>query len=383
MKTIMKRAIAVALSCCSLVLLPGCWDYQAINTKSAVIGLGIDPAQDDPERIRVTIQFPIMSKTAGHQTQGSDSGETLFGNLSTESYSLAEAFSRLQTKMDRHIDVAELHAVVLSGQLSGEAMDSVIGQLIRLPKINRLAFILMTPKSAQKILEVQGTDSAPMQFVENAFRVRQEGYIIHRELWQYWRDTTQLGVAPVIPIVTTERKEDTGKPAMTLGGAEAYWNNQPLLALSREETLYVSFLLGRVQNMTFDIPIGQGVMSLTNVRGKSYVSCTNKGKHIVLVDHVRVFGTLGKTVDPSPKPLSPTKVTALGLEASKFLTQQLTSTLEKLQQKQTDVVGFGRIYLQMHPEEETRLKKQWGEMFQHAKLDIKVDITIRSKGMLI
>ena len=384
MNTIIKRMVAIAWTCCSLLFLPGCWDYEAINMRTPISGIGIDPARDDPEKIQVTIQFPVLSKNAGGQTQGERSGETsAFQDLSAESYSLSDAFRTLQLKMDREIDEAQLRVVVLSGQLSGEATDSVIAQLMRLPKINRLAYILMTPTSARNILGVQGTDATPMDFVEKMFRVRQQGYGISREVWQYWRDTTQLGVVPVIPIITTVKKENGDESGLELDGAEVYRNDKPVLALSKEEMLYVNFLMGKVRGMSLDIPVGQGVMSLTDVRAKTRVRCMTKGNTIVLVDHVHVFGTLGKIMDPSPKPLPPTKVTKQESEISKYLTEQLTSTLEKLQQQQTDVVGFGRSYLRAHPEEETRLKQQWGEMFHHAKLDIKVGVTIRSKGMLI
>ncbi|MCF8563465.1 Ger(x)C family spore germination protein [Alicyclobacillus tolerans] len=384
MKPVIQRSVAIACTACSLLFLPGCWDYKAINTRSPVVGLGIDPAQHNPEKIRVTLQFPILSNSAGGQTQGEGSGETsALQDVSVESYSLSEAFRKIQLKMDREVDIAELRAVVLSGQLSDKALDSAIAQLMRTPKINRLAYILMTPDSAQKILATQGTKAVPLDFVENAFKVRQQGFTMYRELWQYWRDTTQLGVVPVTPIIRTEGTGDGGQKTLAFDGVEVYRNNKPAFALSKEETLYVNFLMGKVRDMSFNIPIGQGVMSLTDLRAKSHVRCIDKGTHLVLVDHVQVSGTLAKIADSSPKPLPPTSVTELQTKVSKYLTQQLTSTLEKLQQQQTDVVGFGRSYLQAHPEEETRLEQQWSSMFQHAKLDIKVNARITSKGMLI
>ena len=384
MNTIIKRTVAIAWTCCSVLFLPGCWDYEAINTRSPMIGLGIDPAEDDPEKIRVTMQFPILSRSTVGQTEGEKSGQTsAFQNQSAESYSLSEAFRAVQLKMDHEIDEAQLRVIVLSGQLSGEAMDNVIAQLMRLPKVNRLAFIVMTKKSAQTIVSTHGTEAAPMDFVQKAFMVRQQGYSINRQLWQYWRDSTQLGVVPVIPIITTKNTGDDAESGLAFDGVEVYRDNKPTLVLSKKETLFVNLLMGNVRDMGFDIPIGHGVMSLTDVRAKSRVRCTTTGSSIVLVDHVRVISTLGKIPDPSPKPLPPTQVTKLESEISQYLTQQLASTLEKLQKQQTDVVGFGRSYLQAHPEEEDRLKQQWGEMFQHAKLDVNVRVIIRSKGMLI
>lgn len=382
MKTIMKRSLAIAMTCASLTFLPGCWDYEAINKRAPMIGLGIDPAQDDPEKIRVTIQVPIL-RNAG-QSKGEGSAETSeFQDLSGESYSVMEAIRTIQTKMDRQADVAQLRVIVLSSQLSAGTMDSVLGQLMRLTKINRLAYIFMTPGSAEKIMATEVSESAPLDFIEKSVAVKQHGYVVRRQLWEYWRDTTQLGVVPMMPILTTEEIDDEGKNTLAMTGEEVYLDNKPALALSRKETLYVNFLMGKVQDMSFDIPIGQGVMTLTDLRAKSHVRCIKEKSHIVLVDHVSVAGTLAKHVDPSPKPLQPTNINELQLQASKYLTQQLTDMVAKLQQQQTDVVGFGRNYLQTHPEEEPRLKQQWSQMFGHAKLDIQVKVSIRSKGGLI
>lgn len=382
MKTTMKRSLAIALTCASLTFLPGCWDYEAINKRAPMIGLGIDPAQDDPEKIRVTLQVPIL-RNAG-QSQGEGSAETSeFQDLSGESYSVMEAIRTIQTKMDRQADVAQLRVIVLSSQLSAGTMDSVLGQLMRLTKINRLAYIFMTPGSAEKIMATEVSESAPLDFIEKSVAVKQHGYVVRRQLWEYWRDTTQLGVVPMMPILTTEEIDDEGKETLAMTGEEVYLDNKPALTLSRKETLYVNFLMGKVQDMSFDIPIGQGVMTLTDLRAKSHVRCIKEKSHIVLVDHVSVAGTLAKHVDPSPKPLPPTNINELQLQASKYLTQQLTDMVAKLQQQQTDVVGFGRNYLQAHPEEESRLKQQWSQMFGHAKLDIQVKVSIRSKGGLI
>lgn len=80
-------------------------------------------------------------------------------------------------------------------------MDSVIGQLIRVPKINRLANVLATPDSASGIFNVTGTELSPADYLAQAFHIRQHGYSLERELWQYWRDATQVGVVPFILMV--------------------------------------------------------------------------------------------------------------------------------------------------------------------------------------
>ena len=384
MNKMVKRWLTTGLSATLLVFLPGCWDYEAINTRSAVIGLGIDPAPDDPKKFEVTIQFPVLGNASASE-KGSTPGDTSsYQNLSIEAESLSDAFRNLQRKMDREVDVSELRSIVVSENLSGELMDSAVGQLMRIPRINRLSYLLVTPERAGKILATNVAEAAPMDFVDKTFKVRQQGYVIRRELWQYWRDTTQVGVLPVIPIVKTEQtSKNGGEDTLAFGGVEVYQNSKSLFPLSKHETFYLNLLTGKVREMSFDIPIGDSTIALTDVRAKSRLRCYKQGTSIILVDHVQVNGSLGKINDPSPKPMPPTQVTQLESEVSKYLTEELTTTVQKLQQSKTDVVGFGRYYLQLHPEDEQKLKQSWGDMFAHAKLNITVHVQISSKGVLI
>ena len=377
-----KQWLTLGVTLSLLIVLPGCWDYASINTRTAVMGVGIDPTKD-PGKFEVTIQFPLLGKTptSGQTTNPGDTSS--YQNVSTEAVSLAEAFHNLQRKMDREIDTSELRAIVVNEKLSGELMGSAISQFMRLPRMNRLAYLLVTPERAKKILSTNVSDAAPMDFVDRTFKVRQQGYVIRRELWQYWRDTTQLGVVPVIPIVKTEPTSASGSDALVFGGVCVYQNNERLFTLSKKETFYLNLLMGKVRGMSFDVPMGESTVTLTEVRAKNRVRCTKAGNTIVLSDRIQVVGSLAKPVDPAAKPIPPTDVIKLEFGISSYLTEQLTATLQKLQESKADTVGFGRYYLQFHPEDEQKLRQTWGDMFAHAKPSIAVHVQIISKGVLI
>lgn len=375
---------ALLITCLS-VPLPGCWDYIAINRRAFVLCLGVDPAVDDPQKIRFTIQTPLLSKGAsGGQSGGSKRGAPDYRNVSVEAYTLSEAFRRLQLQLYRQTDIAQIQAVVVSGKLPAEMMDAVIGELIRAPKINRLAYLFATPDSAKDILDARGLPVTPADFLDKQSAIRQHGYTHNLQLWQYWRDTTQVGVVPIIPIVRTQSSSDDGSGStLVTGGIEVYKNNQPLLALGDTDTLYVNFLQGRVRNMALDAPLGGGIIDITDIHETCRLRCITQGRQIILRAKVSVRGTLGKIVRSSPSPIPAANLNAIQSQTAHYLTVQLTNTLKKLQDQQSDIIGFGKMYLQRHPNEEQRIKTQWGNMFQHAKIDVQVNVTIINRGMLI
>ncbi|WP_307015754.1 Ger(x)C family spore germination protein [Alicyclobacillus cycloheptanicus] len=376
---------ALFLLCAGLLFLPGCWDYEAINTRAPVTGLGIDPAQDDPNKFLITIQFPILTHTSQGQQGGNDGGgqSTEFQNLSVEAYSLPEALRAIQLRMYRKVDIAELRAAIINENLSGDRMDSLIAQLMRLPEVNRLALVLTTPTSAKDVLSVNGLPNTPADFIDKAFKIRQEGFVVNRELWQYWRDTTQVGVVPMIPVVTVVPNEDESGSRLQFGGMKVYKGNAPVFDLDKQQTFYVNLLTEQARSMAIDLPLQDGLVSLTDIRSRHKMKCVVRGNSLVLVDHVTLASTLGKVADPRPKPWPPTQLNELEAETSQYMTKQAIAVMKELQQRQTDVFGFGRLYFQRHPEQEQKMKAEWGQMFEHAKVDIQVTVSITNKGMLI
>ena len=384
MKTFLRRLSTVVIAGALCSLLTGCWDYRAINTRSAVTGIGFDPVPGTPDKMRITIQVPILSQSAGSSTSSSTPGTNdAFENISTEAYSVSEALRSLQTQMNRQPDIAELRIIVFNAKLSPQMMDTAVAQLIRVPTINRLARVVTTPDNTQEVFGVKGTDTTPMGFLDQAFNMSEQGYVVSRELWQYWRDATQVGVVPVVPIVTASSTNGGNGNRLTTAGVYVYLNNQISFTLTRKQTLYVNFLTGNVKNMALDVPVQSGEAALTNVSVNSRLRCFSQGNHVVLYDRVSISGTLAKVPSATPKPIPPTDLNWLQDEVSKYLAEQLMETIQTLQQHRADVIGFGRIYLQHHPEEEAKLKAQWGEVFQHAKPQIVVQVRISSKGELI
>jgi len=386
MKTLTTRWIVLALVIGLLLPLTGCWDYESIATRASLIAIGIDPARDDPQKVEVTIQYPILSQSAGGGQSGGSSSTreaTSHDNQSTEAYSIAEAMARLQLHMDHKIETAQLRVIVLSGKLPAELMVNSIEQLIRLPRTNHLAYVFMTPDSAKGVLAVKGTDSAPSDFLDKTMLLRQQGFVLRRELWEFWRDMAQAGVAPILPIVKPMSSDENNGQTLALDGTAVYLHNRLINEMSIQQTFYINFLSAKVRDMAFDIPVPRGIVSLTDVRSQCHLRCVADGQNLVLVDHISIRGTLSKVVDVKVKQLPPSNLSKIQAEISAYLTQQLTSTLKNAQQQQSDIFGFGRIYFQHHPDEEQRMLLQWGEMFQHAKVQVQVNVSIPSKGMLI
>lgn len=367
--------------------LPGCWDYESINRRAPVIGIGIDPVQDDPEQIEVTIQYPELTGQ-GTSTGGTNpsNSATCYQTVSAKGYSFEETLRRLQLQMDREIDVAQVEGVVFSAKLSSDTMDAVVAQLIRHQTLNLLTFVYVARDSAKTFLKTEPSAGSPVGTLYRLMSIRQRGYAERMRLWEYWRDATQIGVSPMLPIAAIQRVVATTAGSLdtvVLDGTVVYSDNAPVYELTPQQTLMINMLQGYVRNMSFDYRTKEGVISLMDVRAHSKLQTVGKGKDMKLIARVKVLASLDRVPNARVKPIPLTDVNAVEQMSSQYLAEQILETVEQLQRSGTDILGFGRRYLHYHPEEAQGLRHHWPAMFRAAKVQVKVQVRINSKGSLI
>lgn len=390
----LKNGSTIVFCIFALLGLPGCWDYQKIDMRSSMIGMAVDPAPDDPKQIKVTFQFPEMSQGGGEDgpMAGAEASSTKsYTNLHAVGDSLADIARKMQLQMDRNIDMSDIRCIVFSDQLSQVQLKGITEDLMRDTKVDKLGFLAVSHGTARDVLDADVPSGAPSDALGKKFSINssQRGYSLSQRLWEFWRDSTRPGVAPLIPVVASKTADaDTegqasGTGVLETGGAEVYQNYKPMLRLSKDETFALNLLDGNVKNMGIQIPLGEGVLTLVEAHDSSHLRCDLSGPKPVMEAHIHVQAVLGRRPSGGPESISPAKLSQLQKEAAAYMQLEMTQTFRKLQEAGTDVFGFSRMYLQGHPEKEQFVKANWNEVFKQAIPRITVDLHISSKGSLI
>ena len=382
----MKRWLKIGIAILSLGFLPGCWDYQQINTRAAVLGIAIDPAPGgNPDSLHLTVQIPVFSTSHDVQMGSQRSGSSPQGyqTLSNTGSTIPEMMKRLQLQMDRNLDLAQLQIIVLNTRLSTDKVENTLSALMRDPRTNRLAYVA-SASSAAKILETQLSENTPAENLGHRFdSLAQHGYSVRTRLWQFWRDQTQYGVIPALPAVQIHSNE-AGKPdAFLVSGLTAYPHSGGTLDVSKDEALSINLLKGHLKNMNMNIPMDHEEIALIEARDKSHLQCVVQGSHIYLKAHVAMRATLGQQTHENLQNMQVTDVTQVEKVVEKYETEEIEQTLRFLQQHSADVLGFGRLYLRNHPEDEKRVRQHWDQMFREAIPQVQVQVHLTSRGMLI
>ncbi|WP_306954753.1 Ger(x)C family spore germination protein [Alicyclobacillus tolerans] len=385
MNNMVNKYLLTGFMVCMLLFIPGCWDYQAMNTKALAIGMAIDQSQDsNPEKFRVTIQYPVFSGSLGEGGGSSENGKN-HAEESAEGYTLGEILRSIQLKINRNLDLSQIQTIVLSSQLRREMQQDILEDLIREPRTNRMAYMVSSPFQASDVLSAKLDKISASDDLSKRFGgiFHQNGYYISRTLWEFWRDQTLPGYASSLPLIRPW-KDQTGKVNRLLAeGITVYPPDGKVFTLSKKQTLSVNFLLGTVKNMNLDIPYHQKIVSLSSVYGESQMRCFRSNSKMILYARIYIHGILGKRGHVSLANMPPANVMALQNSVEQYERMQILQTLKLLQKHGADVLGYGEIYLQKHPEQEQQVRSNWNRIFQKASVEIDVQAWISSKGVLM
>lgn len=63
--------------------------------------------------------------------------------------------------------------------------------------------------------------------------------------------------------------------------------------------------------------------------------------------------------------------------------EEIRATIEKLQNKDLDILGFGQQVSVLHPRLKSYIEHDWGRAYKQAQIDVKVRMLINYKGSLM
>lgn len=381
-----RMFLVVCLSLC----LSGCWDYQRIDTRARVIGIGIDPgARAAPfATIRVTFQVPVLGASGSAGSVGPSSGASsteVHRNVERTGFSLAEIIKQAQVEIDKNLDLTDMRAVIISDRLSVARFHAVLDDLMRDNQIDKLCWVVMSDDSAAGILHVTTKGGAAAEVIGNALdeSIKQHGYSHRMRLWELWRSFQQIGVSACVPTIRRISEPGSGHEILQLGGIEVFRGLQPVLRLDRQETLDVNLLMGAVSHMALDIPEGHAVLSFNNVQAHSALDCTLRDGIPRLRARIRVRAMLSGFPAAARRHREVDDLQRIKRLTERYLRSRVVHTLARLQAAGTDVPGFGRRYLMDHPEAEKRVSLYWPALFRRAVADVRVQFSIETRGTLI
>lgn len=376
MKQVAKTPLLVFTSLC-LLFLSGCGDYRKINDRAQVIGIGVDPIENDPAHLRYTFQIPNL------EHEGLSSGPSMSANLDYKNFvvdgvSLHTALAKAQTEYNKGFFFGNLESVVLNTHLTERNYLHVTEQLMRDETADKMASMIATNVPAQDILSVK-TTTPPATTLESMWQVSlaQRGYTANERLWRFWRDAETVGLQTHLPLVEIDGDN------LHIDGTELFIGYTPTSSMSSDDTVFYNLMARKLHHLNLTIPDKDKTFDIKYTKSKSKISVSILHGRPVLHDKIRVHAALASNEDHGESPVSQAEFHRYEQVMNVYFRQECTRVLRELQDKQIDVIGFGQWFAISNQDQIERVRANWGQMFRNATVDIQVTSHIVHSGNLL
>ncbi|MCL4521480.1 MAG: hypothetical protein M1415_07850 [Firmicutes bacterium] len=279
------RWALVSLAVMLLGLLSGCWDQRPVETRAAILAIGVDPGPR-PGLIRVTFVFPNVTLTAGSLTSVPSSQETF--TMTVTASTLAAALSAVQREQSRAIYLGQVRVVALSTRLASRIWTTSLHDLTQMGTMV-LSFWVVAASNAYKLVTLHPpTEMVPEVALYRALSCKCQDLRWPGRAWSVWTNAVTPGVTPAVADVSANAATNT----FTLNSL-AVWARNGVSTWSREATIGWAYLTGRslAESVSIRTPSGN-IANIGHIHGTAHLQFSGTVRHVQLVDIIRLQGTV-------------------------------------------------------------------------------------------
>lgn len=350
----MKKLIILFLA---TLFLTGCYDYQELNKRAIISGIGIDYEQDN-----FLVTFEILNSNS----QGSESGSsTKAYTVEGQAKTIAEAFQDASFKINKESYIAHLKAIVLSEEVAKNHLDKTIDYLIREPNIRNIFYLTVANDcTANKIMTSQSEDIPVIsETINNLIEFNETGENISAKV-DFEKFLDLLIDEYQDPYLNTISLNDD---KLTLDGIGIFKGNKYITRLNNNQTAIANILLNTSKNHYLKIkcPDKEDKYTIINL----YNNKNNEFK--IKEDKIEIKSDLTASIIEDDCHYNFRDVSVykeLEEKSKEELKKEYIKTITNLQSMQTDILGIEKKFYQ----EEKKALPNWHTL--KIKSDIKIHL---------
>lgn len=402
--------VRLKLAACLLLLTlftTGCNGAREIDDFAYVVSVGIDPGPDN--------QHIITYQIATGQGQGgkeNGSGEASTFLVTIVAPSLAEARNLLNSVVARTPNLSHTKAVIIGEDLARKGIGDVLGPLLRFREFRGSMFITVTRGSAQEFMQKNkpSMEKLPSRWLENSLASRQDtGYFLAANLHQFYTRLKSVSGAPYATYMGINPLDLQPKPVGKKGAgekADAYYPaglgreggdpaevigtvvfvaDKMVGALNNEESRAASILSGDFVRgfITVADPLApqHGINVQLRLGQKPEIKPAWQDDRLIFTIKLLLEGET--TSIPSGINYENREYgQLLEQHISNILTNQMQQMLDRTQEMNTDVVGFGLHTRNLFSNFSEVDQINWYKIYPTVGFDLNVSVKIRRTGLM-
>lgn len=380
-----KTCKAVLLIFIQMIFLVGCWDTADIDKAYFPFAIAIDSNPEEGS-FKFSYLAPSVAREVGEETV----------ILKGMARSLGEAQQNVQYKFHHRFSLGQTQVLIIQEEVArANPISSFLDYFGRSPKTKEYMNLVICKQPGEQAFDMhlQSTPYPSTIINEGINRNFPNMKVPSRTMRTFFNALSQEGIEPSLPYLMLEISEGT-PIGIILEQVAVFYQDQMIGILDARESLGFMILRSAGENKQFTIShhgmhderhrentSGFSTIRIQNVSTKirSFIEKDEPGFHITV-------DLEGDIVEHEPqeevKLLEKNHIQLLEASYEREIQKLLKETLYQLQkQYRSDIVGFGHILRAQNPayfDEET-----WRDIFEEIEIDMDVNVSIRSIGVIL
>lgn len=369
---------------CAL-LLGGCWDRTEINDLAIITAAAVDKAEESEIVLSIQVFIPRAVGGPGLGGPTGSSERALTTILSAKGENIADAMSKVQSKLPRKIFWGHCKVYLFGEAVAKDGIAGHIDFLVRHPEPRNRAYLYVSKGKAGEHL---GNNSLLERSTAEALR---ELASLHLGMAVTLIDFRNMlngeSRAVVLPYIEAgsklEKPEQFQENTLLLGSA-IFRKDKMIGVLSTKATRGLLWLRDEIirASINVQIPEGQGRVSVMPIRGKTkLIPAIEDGKWSILVK----IEAEGDIVENGTK-LDMMEMSSNAL-VQKAVEDDVRSRIElalyHLQKElNADVTNFAAAFHRKYPQKWHEAKQNWDKIYPQIEVSTQIHITVRRPGLV-
>ncbi|MGV3464278.1 MAG: Ger(x)C family spore germination protein, partial [Heyndrickxia sp.] len=324
----MNRKWCLILIMMAVVLINGC-GFKDIDKRFFAVSVAVD--KGETKRYKVSVELALPS---GDPKQPGDSIV-----LSEEADSIAAAIGIIKSKADKELDFGHMKVIIISKDLAKENLFTTADWFTRRRDIQEIAWMTISDSTAEDILhyhpksEYIPSNNLLLLFGDEG---TETPYVISEYLFSFWRDLSEPGIDPVLPVIKLIKDENT----IEVQRSGVIQGDHLALVLNKDDTMLLNLFIKQKVKSELNVKVKNYDFTIASSKAKVKYKINTKGSTPIIDIFVSMKGNLEEKHREQQK---------VNLKSYAKITNQdykkkFEKLLTKLQKAKVDPIGFGQRY---------------------------------------
>lgn len=381
MKKKIKSAFLFTIIIAMVLSMTGCWNRRELNTIAIVMGVGIDKGKK-AEEIEMTTQIVDTSSMKSGSKDGESGDSSAYLNLTAKGTNVIEIFRGYTHEISRKLYLAHNQMIVFGNDYAKDGVHDCLDFFMRDHEARLTVNIFVAKGDAKDIFKAK-PELAKIPIADIARRLdiqsatSETASLSVMDLMSHLSSKTYSAVAPLVEI-----QQNGDKKIAVVSGGAVFKKDKVVGELDKKETRGFLWVDDKVKSGIVRVDLKGEHADIEIIKSKSKVSAKiNKDGTIQVKIKVDKTGSISNQTGPENF-ATPENIKLLENEEEKVIKKEIEGTIQKAQELDADIFGFGEMIHKNHSKEWKKLEGDWDNIFKNINIDIEVKSTISSAGRL-